>query len=205
MTADRVRLIKYLIVAQPVGTGALVTLRPDRYTEIVEALPGSELSRHFPRPKRVIQQRFESGAICHCAVVKNEFAGFIWFRANAYEEDEVRCTYVLQSPHSSVWDFDVYIDPRFRLSRTLARLWQAVDTQLKARGIQWTFSRISAFNAESLAAHAKLGTIECHSATFLLVGRLQLSLLPQRPYVHASLSTRRRPTLRLEPPCELRN
>jgi hypothetical protein len=189
-----------LIVAQPVGAGAVGTLRPDHSTEIVEALPGSELDRHFPRPEPVIRQRFKSGSVCHCALVNGEFAGFIWIKTDEYEEDEVRCTYVLQAPRESVWDFDVYIEPRFRLSRTLARLWQAVDADLQDRGIRWTFSRISAFNAESLAAHANLGIVECHSATFLVVGKFQLSFLSQRPYVHASFSAGRRPALRLELP-----
>ena len=200
ISADRVRLIKYLIVAQPVGSGMLQKIRPDRHTEIVQAAPQSDFAKYFPRPERVIRMRFESGALCFSALVNNEFAGFIWLRANEYQEDEVRCTYVLQAPHTSVWDFDVYIEPKFRLSRTLARLWQAVDRHLKEQGVNWTFSRISAFNPESLAAHAKLGIVECYSAVFLLVGKLQLSLLPQRPYVHLSLSDKRRPVLRLDPP-----
>jgi len=193
-------LVKYLIVAQPIGVGALGVLRPDPFTEIVQAGPESELSRRFPRPELVIRKRFASGASCHCALVKREFAGFLWIRTNEYEEDEVRCTYVLAAPHQSVWDFDVYVEPKFRLSRTLARLWQAVDAQLNERGVRWSFSRISAFNAESLAAHAKLGIIECHSATFLVIGKFQLSLLSQRPYVHASFSPRRRPSIRLSLP-----
>lgn len=200
LTFDRVRLIKYLIVVQPVGSSALHNLRPDGHTKIVRAAPQSEFAKQFPRPEMVIRQRFESGALCFCALVKNEFAGFIWLRSHEYQEDEVRCTYVLQAPNVSVWDFDVYVVPKFRFGRTMARLWQSVDGYLNEQGVDWTFSRISAFNAESLAAHAKLGIVECHSAVFLQAGTFQLSLIPQRPYVHLSLSDKRRPVLRLTPP-----
>ena len=199
-SGDRVRLVKYLIVAQPIGAGALDAVKPDRSTEIVQAGPQSELARYFPRPDAVIRRRFASGASCYCALVKKEFAGFLWILADRYEEDEVRCTYVLEAPQQSVWDFDVYIEPKFRLSRTLARLWHAVDARLNERGVRWSFSRISAFNAESLAAHAKLGIIECQSATFLVIGQFQLSFLSQRPYVHASFSACRRPAIRLDLP-----
>ena len=112
----------------------------------------------------------------------------------------MRCSYVLDDPARCVWDFDVYVEPRFRLGRTLARLWAAVDGELAADGVAWSFSRISTFNQASLAAHARMGTVERCRVLFVRIGRLQLSLLPGAPRLHVSISDRRRPTLRLAAP-----
>jgi hypothetical protein len=199
-SGGRIRLIKYHVVAQPVpGTGGGV-LRPDRNTRIDFAAPDSPLCVHFPRPPHVIGQRYASGAVCIAAESGGRFAGFLWLRRSGYDEDEVRCRYVLDDPERSVWDFDVYVEPSFRLGRTMARLWQAADRHLVAQGVQWSFSRISAFNASSLGAHARLGLVRCHTATFLLVGQSQLAFVPQWPFVHASLRDSQRPTIRLRAP-----
>jgi len=199
-SADRIRLIKYLIVAQPIGAAQLAAMRPDPNVVVALTPRDSELVDAFPRPIGVVRRRFDSGALCFSALVKNTFAGYIWLRHDAYEEDEVRCTFVLDDPSRSVWDFDVYVEPKYRIGRTMARLWSAVDHYLGERGIAWSFSRISAFNPDSLAAHTRLGIVPCHSAVFVVMGSWQLAFLPQRPYVHLSTSERQRPSLRLRLP-----
>lgn len=200
VSAGRVRLLRYRIVAQPIGNAALGSVRADSNTVVLPTPAGSPLVAAFPRPPQILRQRYDSGAVCFTAVVRSVFAGFIWFQRGAYEEDEVRCRYVLADPQHCVWDFDVYIEPAFRLGRTLARLWQAVDAHLAAQGVKWSFSRISVFNAASIAAHARLGTVNCGSATFLCAGPLQVSLLSMRPFMHLSLSNRQRPSMQLLPP-----
>lgn len=199
-SAGSVRLLRYRIVAQPIGNAALGALRADSQTLVRPCTIDSPLVAAFPRPPQVIAKRYADGAECFTAVVRDAFAGFIWFQRVAYDEDEVRCRYVLADPQHSVWDFDVHVEPPYRLGRTLARLWQAVDAHLAAQGVLWSFSRISAFNAASIAAHARLGTVDCGSATFLCIGPLQISLLSMRPFVHLSLSNRQRPSMRLSPP-----
>jgi hypothetical protein len=201
-SAGSVRLLRYRIVAQPIGNTALGSLRADSRTVVRPSAIDSPLVAAFPRPPQVIAQRYAGGAECFTAVVRDTFAGFLWFQRGAYDEDEVRCRYVLDDPRRSVWDFDVHVEPPYRFGRTLARLWQAVDAHLAAQGVQWSFSRISAFNAASIAAHGRLGTVDCGSATFLCVGPLQLSLLSMRPFVHLSWSSRQRPSIRLPLPRE---
>lgn len=200
VSAGSVRLLRYRIVAQPIGNAGLRALRADSTTIVQPTPANSPIVAAFPRPPQVLRRRYEGGAECFTAVVRTAFAGFIWFQRNAYDEDEVRCRYILAAPERCVWDFDVHVEPRFRLGRTLARLWQAVDAHLAAQGIQWSFSRISAFNAASTGAHARLGTIDCGSATFLCVGAVQLALLSTPPFVHLSFSNRQRPSVRLAPP-----
>ncbi len=115
-------------------------------------------------------------------------------------EDEVRCRYVLDEPVHGVWDFDVYVVPKYRLGRTLARLWRAADIELERAGVAWSFSRISAFNAGSRRTHEKLGAVSCGGAVFVVLGGLQVALMSQAPFVHVSTSPRSYPTLHLRPP-----
>ncbi|MBX3638144.1 MAG: hypothetical protein KF683_22460 [Rubrivivax sp.] len=195
------RIVPYAFVAQPIGSPALAAVRDDANTAIRLASPSdAALASEFPRPAAAIRQRFESGARCHVAHVKGRFAGYIWTRRGGYDEDEVRCRYQLADPASTVWDFDVYVDPAFRLGRTLARLWKAVDRDLHREGIRWSVSRISLFNPGSLAAHKRLGAQHLSTGVFILFGRLQLSLFSCRPFIHLGLRSPARPTLVLRVP-----
>lgn len=190
-----VRLIKYYIVAQPITQGT--ALRPDPKTTLAFTREGDPLTQHFPRPRSVIARRYADGAQCITATVNGQFAGFLWWQHDRYEEDEVRCTYVLEQPQRCVWDYDVYVEPQFRFGRTLARLWEAANDHLAGHGVQWSYSRISAFNAASLQTHARLGMRACRSATFWLLGPLQIGCQSSAPFLHVSLSERQRPQMRL--------
>lgn len=198
LSRGRARLIKYYIVAQPIS--GRLTLRPDPSTVIAFTPADDPLTQSFPRPPGVIAQRYAQGAYCLTATVKGRFAGFLWWQHGCYEEDEVRCTYSLIEPQRCVWDYDVYVDPAFRLGRTLMRLWQAANEHLAAQSVQWSYSRISAFNGGSLRAHARLGMRPHQSATFLLIGPLQVAWLARAPFLHVSFTDAQRPLLKLATP-----
>ena len=202
LSGGRAGLHKYYLVVQPVRPAAQA-LRPSADTVIAPAAPDSPLRASFPRPTEVIEQRYRDGALCFAAVVKAQFAGFLWLQRERYREDEVRCDYLLVQPAVSVWDYDVYVEPRYRLGRCLARLWDEANRHLQAEGVRWTFSRISAYNPASLKAHARLDARPLHSALFLCLGRLQFSWLPQAPHLHLSLGPQQRPRIPLAPPTEL--
>lgn len=194
------RVVKYLIVAQPIGTASALGLRAGLSTRIEPAAVSHPLTVNFPRPPSAIAQRYANGAQCLVASVKSQFAGYLWWQRDHYDEDEVRCRFQLVQPAVSAWDFDVYVEPRYRLGRTLVLLWQAAENQFRQDGVSWSFSRISAFNAESLATHARLGAVVRARALFLVLGPLQLSFFDQWPVAHLSLSASKRPVLRLTPP-----
>jgi hypothetical protein len=200
ISGGRLRLVKYYLVAQPLGRPDAKPMRADAATALQVVREGDALAAVFPRPPDVLAQRWAAGAECTAALVRGEFAGFIWIQRSRYEEDEVRCSFVLQDPAVSVWDYDVYVEPRYRVGRTMARLWSHVDTQLAATGARWSFSRISAFNAASLGSHARLGTVDCGSALFLCLGPLQAAWVPGFPYLHLSLGAGRAPVVRLRTP-----
>lgn len=200
ISGDRVRIVKYWLTAQPIGHKDSLSLRPDAATQLLRVGRGDAWVSRFPRPPHVLESRWAAGAECTSAVVKGEFAGFIWIQRGRYEEDEVRCVYQLSDPVACVWDFDVHVEPRYRLGRTMARLWGHVDAGLATEGVRWSLSRISAFNAASLASHARLGIVTCGSVLFVCVGPWQFSWLPNAPYVHFSTGGSRVPVVRLDPP-----
>lgn len=196
------RLIRYAIVAQPVVAAPASALRADGKTRIERIPAGHALVTRFPRPPHILARRYRDGACCLAATSGETFVGFLWWQPGGYDEDEVWCRYRLLDAQHCVWDFDVHVEPRFRLGRALARLWAAANTELAAQGIAWTFSRIALSNRASLAAHARLGAVECARATFLRLGRLQLAWLPGVPWLRISWADIGRPVLALRAPAK---
>lgn len=200
-TGGWARLICYQLVVQPTPAMPGRLCRSTGQTSVVRRIDVTDpLVVQFPRPPEVIARRFNDGAICLAATSNERFAGFLWLIHGAYEEDEVRCRYELVEPDLSVWDFDVYVEPDFRISRTFARLWDTANLYMMETGVSWTFSRISMFNTQSLSAHARLGPRSLFSAIFLCFGKVQIAIIGAPPFVHVSGSNRCRPILHLRPP-----
>ena len=204
ISADRLRLVRYYVVGQPICTMLAPKTAQPRSTN-----PSSSIHfcngddndlKQFPRPADVIAARFARGHRCLRATQRSKFAGYIWLARDYYDEDEVRCRYRLARPESSVWDYDVYIAPEFRIGRTFARLWQRASEELAREGVKWSFSRISAFNADSLRAHARLGAAKICSVTFMRIGQSQLTVASTFPYIHIGLAANSFPEFILVPP-----
>ena len=200
LSRGRARLIPYAFYAQPIGSGLLSAVRHDANTVVVAVASSDPICAAFPRPASVVMQRFDDDARCYVARVKGSFGGYIWISRDRHDEDEVRCRYILSSPKISVWDFDVYVEPRLRFGRTLVRLWSHVDQAMASEGVRWSFSRISLFNSGSAAAHRRLGAVRRGTAVFLVLGPAQLALLSVAPFVHASWGNSAGPSIRLAPP-----
>jgi hypothetical protein len=200
LSAGHVRIIRYYLVAQPIPALAEPTCRPSSRTPITFVEATDPLTQAFPRPPHVIARRFRDGNHCLVARSGDRFTGFLWLARDGYDEDEVRCRYELVRPAECVWDYDVYVEPDFRIGRTFARLWDTANRHLADTGVRWSFSRISAFNLASLQAHCRLGLQRLFSATFICLGNVQLALIGAAPYIHLSLSSQSRPALQLRPP-----
>ena len=200
---NRWQIHRYRFVAQPVAVSDLSSAPRTTSIVIRRVYAGDLLVRQFPRPPEVIAQRYRMGAMCLAAEKQGTFVGFLWIKESQYPEDEVRCIYVLEPAGAAVWDFDVHIEPHFRLGRTFARLWDAANAWLREHDYRWSMSRISAFNPESLAAHRRLGMRALGSATFLRMGRAQIALLDQAPFVHVGWRDDQTPILRFTPPVDV--
>ncbi len=197
-TGGRVRLVPYAFVAQPIGPTAFASLRDDPKTAVRQVGPQDVLTERFPRPQAVNGSRWRSGAECYAVQVEGTFAGHLWLSRGFHSEDEVRCDYRLGQ--ATVWDFDVYIAPAYRLGRTMARLWKGVNVALAEQRVAWTLSRISLFNRASLNAHQRLGAVRLSTAVFLVAGRLQLAFFTRSPFVHVSVRDGQRPVVDLRAP-----
>jgi hypothetical protein len=121
--------------------------------------------------------------------------GYIWFRFGSYDEDEVRCRYVIAPENQSAFDFDLYILPEFRLGRAFVATWQNAITLLRGRGIRYSFSRVNRFNVASIKAHSHLRWKRAAGAVFLRLWRLEMMLASTAPY--CAVSVRGRPELLL--------
>lgn len=199
-SGGRCRLFKYYFVAQPVPSQPTATFSRSSQTQIYQASPGEGIIMRLPRPPEAIARRFAQGSICFVAARADTLVGCLWIKRENYWEDEVRCHYVLQPAARLAWDFDAYVDPQFRMGRAFAQLWDAANEYLREQGCLWSISRISAFNAASLAAHKRLGLVHLHTGIFLVVGSVQLAGFSCFPYLHLSVGPSRCPRLVFRPP-----
>lgn len=203
-SGGRWTLLRYLFVAQYVADTPLSPMRGADISIRMQAA-GEALPDDYPRPRHVVRARYAQGAQTLNAWRNGQLAGFLWLIAGAYQEDEVRVRYRLASSSAS-WDFDVWVRPDQRLGWVFRRLWEAARQHLRARGVRWTCSRISAFNPSSLRAHAHIGTVMLGQAVFLRCGTWQWMIASLRPYFHLSRSPHVFPQLTFdlpaqEPPC----
>ena len=193
----RIELRKYYFVSQPVserlllpanrGLSILVQLI-DRHHHLVEK---------FPRPTPVIARRFDSGALCFLASRNDHFIGFLWLQNGSYMEDEVRGRFTPLPEGTTMWDFDVHVEPGHRSTFAFARLWDTANDFLRRSGVKWTVSRISAFNPGSINSHVRLGAFPVASACFINGRQWQIMLSGTPPYFHFSAGEQSVPELRL--------
>jgi len=196
-TRGYVRLHAYHLVSQEVSGQAHLPSRRGRSTKIREIGETEALQLPVERPAHVLKSRFRQGARCLMASQAGRFVGFFVFTAAKYEEDEVRCLFVPMPGGQSAWDFDVYVDPSARLGFAFGRLWDEANALYSGMGVRWSLSRISAFNAGSLAAHGRFRLLRVASVVFLSVGPVQFMLATQRPYLHVAPTRGSRPVLRV--------
>ncbi len=194
MSKGFLRFHKYYLVAQPVPARPFLS-HPTSELRIERIASEHPLVAQFPRPQAVLERRFADGAVCIAASKRGKFIGFIWLQYGKYEEDEVRCHYLPSPVDRAVWDYDVYIEPIYRKGRMFLRLWDAAHDYLRRSGIEWTVSRISAFNRESLSSHRRLGTVPLGKASFLCAGRAQVALFSIPPVFRVSCTTRSSPPI----------
>lgn len=193
------RLIRYYLVAQPVPANSVPVCKPSDNDVVAVARSSDPVTAFFPRPPHVIASRFARQHNCLFATSKGVFSGFLWYANDFYEEDEVHCRFVIDQPAEGVWDFDVHVEPRFRLGRTFARLWDAANMRLSEQGIKWSFSRISAFNSQSLHSHKRMGLHVFAGLSFFCLGPLQLMISSCYPFINISWNGLGRPVIRLKP------
>ncbi|MFW6380192.1 MAG: N-acetyltransferase family protein, partial [Halorhodospira sp.] len=175
---------RYHLLAQPVTDTPLLPQRHQRKSEVRQLPPGDPALEQLPRTHEQLTERFASGGICLAAFEPDSdgLLGFIWLLFGPYREAEHRCTlYPPETPPCAL-DVDIYIRPEARGSLVFAQLWQAANELLLSRGVQWSVSRVSAFNNRSLRAHQRLGAQIVGTLQYLQLGPLELLFASCPPY-----------------------
>jgi hypothetical protein len=199
LTRGRARIFKYYFMAQPVPRQPNASARAAGIV-VEEMREGDPRLALFDRPTAELARRFAASSRCFAAWQGATLTGFLWFSERGYDEDEVRCTFRVDPADRSVWDLDVHVMPRFRLGRTFALLWDSAFTAMRARGVRWTISRVSAFNAESIRAHQRLGAQRTGWAVFFLFGSFQFTLTSLRQLKCGSLEQGAYPVILVRAP-----
>lgn len=179
-------LIKYYIYFQPTYNGIPIS-RPQNI-DISIITKESPLIHNFPRPSHVIERRYTADNICFGAYNEKEFVGFLWLAEDFYEEDEVRCNYHLRPIGKLCWDYDVYIDPKYRSGFAFAKLWSTAGQYMKEHRKLGTMSRVSVYNSKSIRSHERLGAVRLGTQTFFVMGILQIMASSMPPYLHISVT-----------------
>lgn len=196
----RLGLDCYYLVAQPVPPRPLLARRGSAGIRIRPLGRDDPLAAAFPRPAAEIAARFDAGAQCLAAVRNDVMIGYIWFVRGPYREPDGSCVLVPAPAATTAWDMDIYIDPAERTGRVFAYLWDAAFGALREQGVRWTLSRISAFNARSLAAHRRLGMRRVGRQVVLRAGNVRLLLATVAPFAHLSPHPRRAPRVVVSAP-----
>ncbi|MFO1430041.1 MAG: N-acetyltransferase [Candidatus Competibacteraceae bacterium] len=197
--SPRLRLYFYELMVQPIPEKPLLPVRFAKGIDIREIKRGDPELDLMPIRPEIKKLRFEQNAICLGAFQKDQFIGYIWFCFRAYEEDEVRCTFVLTPEDQAVFDFDLYLFPEYRMGLGFIGIWNGANAFLRSRGIKFTFSRLTRFNLASRRAHEHLGWKCVGRTVFLQVWRFELMVATIFPYLYLSLRKSGRARLKLRP------
>ena len=187
VSAGHIRIIRYHIVAQAVTDKFFCPERRGRNVSVREIKFGDELEVDFPVGVDVLAERYAQGCRCLVAEKEGEFVGYLWFVKGEYIEDEVRVIFQLPNGHD-VWDFDVYVEPKHRVGFVFLRLWDELYVRLNKECGEYSYSRISAFNAVSRNSHKRLGAKTLSCVSFLKIGSIQIMFSGLSPYSHISLT-----------------
>ena len=187
----------YELLVQPIPDEPLLPSRLAKGLEMREIPEGAPEIALMPARPDIKESRFRQNAICLGAYQKNQFIGHIWFCFHAYEEDEVRCTFVLPEGEQAVFDFDLFLFPEYRLGLGFIGIWNGANEFLRNRGVKCSFSRLTRFNLASRRAHLQLGA-RCVGRVFVLrMWQVEFMIATVPPFAHISFGKHDRVRLKL--------
>lgn len=195
--SPRLGLHVYEFMAQPVPATSLLPPRLGSRLSFREIAPGDPALGRMPLRPGVLEARFAQGAICLGAYQSDDLLAYLWLCFQAYDEDEVRCTYLLPDPAAAVFDFDVYVLPERRMGIGFMAAWEGANRYLRERGVRYSFSRVSRFNEISRRSHARLGSRPVGRAVFLQLWGAEFMAATVPPYLGVTFRPSGRPRLRL--------
>jgi hypothetical protein len=197
--SPRLGLYVYEFMVQPIPDKPLLPASLTRKLAFREIRRGDPEVALMPARTGIKESRFDQGAVCLGAFRDDALIGYIWFCFDTYEEDQVRCTYRLVNVAESVFDFDLYVLPEHRMGIAFMAVWHGANQYLRARGVRYTFSRLSRFNLASRRSHAHFGWKRVAGAVFARAWTVELMLATMFPFVALTLGPRQRVRLSFRP------
>jgi hypothetical protein len=197
--SPRFGLLVYELMVQPITGKPMLPANLAKNLKFIEIGRGHPDIDLMPARADIKESRFDQGAVCLGVYRKDKLIGYVWFCFRTYEEDEVRCTYELAEPAHSVFDFDLYVMPEYRMGIGFMAIWHGANVYLHERGIKYTFSRLTRFNLASRRSHAHLGWECAARAVFLQAWRIEAMLASVFPYIAMTWAPSQRTRLRLAP------
>jgi hypothetical protein len=197
--SPKLRLHVYEFMVQPITDKPLLPRNFKRQLVVREIKAGDAEMALMPVRPDLMAARLRNRATCLGALKDDVLIGYMWFCSPAYDEDEVRCTYLVEPAGEAVFDFDFYLFPEYRLGLGFVALWNGANEYLTQRGIRYTFSRLTRFNLASRRAHQHLGWKRVGRALFLKAWQVEVMVSTVHPYVHVSPTASGRARVRLSP------
>jgi hypothetical protein len=192
-------LLFYEFMVQPIRRAPLLPANLSKNLEVRPILEGSlDVEQMEARPE-IKAARFRHGARCLGVYRKGDLMGYLWYAQDRYREDEVRCDYLLSEPATSVFDFDLVVQPKYRMGLGFVGVWHGANELLSAQGVHHTFSRMTRFNLASRRAHLRLGARRIGRAIFLRAWGIEMMLGTLSPYVGLTMRPGQRVQLRMRP------
>ncbi len=195
----KLRLHVYELMVQPITDKPLLPRGFKKLLVVREIKAGDPEIALMPVRPEAMASRLRQNATCLGAFKNDSLIGYMWFCSPSYDEDEVRCTYVVEPKREAVFDFDFYLFPEHRMGLGFVALWNGANEFLSQLGIRYTFSRLTRFNLASRRAHQHLGWKVVARALFLQAWRVEVMLATMFPYVHVSATNGGRVRLNLRP------
>jgi GNAT superfamily N-acetyltransferase len=174
---------RYYLFAQPLEMKTPRRRSAGAQSAVRAVTADDKLLAAFPRPAAEVAERFANGAQCFAYEGDGKVLGFAWFQSGSFGDTEVRAAFRPQPEPSTVWDFDVYVDPAKRGGLVFFRLWEGAGQALLARGVTHSVSRVWTHNEDSVRSHMSLGAYPVGSIVQLRIGAVFVSLADRKPRV----------------------
>ncbi|MGH8218553.1 MAG: hypothetical protein ACREUT_08310 [Steroidobacteraceae bacterium] len=197
--SPQLRVLVYELMVQPISPTPILPSRLARKLSVRVLERGHPDLAAVVAPQAVQHARFSQSSICLGTYSGEHLIGYVWLCFERYEEDEARCTFIVNPRGQAVFDFDLVVLPEYRMGLGFAGLWHGTNEYLRARGISWSFSRLTRFNIASRRAHGHLRWRRVGAAVIFKFWSVEIIASTIAPYLYLSPSGRSRARIALYP------
>lgn len=198
--SPRLRVLVYELMVQPIPQKPILPASMARKLSSKVLEWGDPDLSSVEAPISVQRARFAQDAMCLATYSDRKLIGYVWLCFERYQEDEARCTFVVNPRGKAVFDFDLVVLPQYRMGLGFAGLWHCTSEYLRGRGVTHSFSRLTRFNIASRRAHGHLGWLKVGQAIVLKLWSVEVIASTIAPYVYISSGSRSRAEFQLYPP-----